>query len=655
MKKLIDTIETNFDLFDFLSHKYENYNLYGGIKLNSYYSEISFDKSLLKQFRDKINWYKVSLEAPLTEDLIDEFFEELRECRIITGNGPAHECLFSQNTNINWTESILDKYKKHLHWKSIFENPSVQWNEYLIDKYLFNTENDKWYWINLSSNPGIIWNEKLIKKYHSYLYVNCLIKYSKIFWDTRLLNTTLQLIELENQKLYLIYFSEITNIKWDFETIISYPNSYSYWLRNIIKNRTIDLNFEILRKYRNQMDKSLFAIIQVSEDLVWNTELITEFLSLIDFDILSKSNNVKWTINLVDSFQKYLNFKILSSNYNIIITKKLLKKYSDKWDFKSLSINKSVCWDIETMEHYIERIDLDEIITNSKIKFTAEFIEKYKNKFTWNGRWRKFGSDNEKYDASEISQQRHLPISIQTLSEMATKWGVGCTEWSGRIDDIKEWHFYSDNSNLTPEHLSNFKEFLSWEILSKNKELQISMQTLSIYAEKWDYYEIFRRDDIEWDIEGFCKISFYLNWDILKANESKILEILKIEENTILNYFKFIKSHKLPIHREVWGSFRLDSVEREIRISKMKDICSEAINESKLLKLDDHSQLWEWLKKYINFYYENTDLTPSLKRLPKSYSFYNRQIKTDSIRIFIAEYERNKIKFDRIYKEGRLH
>ena len=654
MKNLIDTIETNFDLFDFLSHKYENYDFYKGIELDSYFTEKSFDKNILKKYRDKINWDKVSLIAPLTEDLIDEFFEELRGCRIIIGGGssPAAECLFSENTHINWTESLLEKYKEYVYWHAICQNPSVPWNEKLIDRYLFSGGEAEDHWISLSSNPGIIWDEQLITKYYSYLYLNCLIKYSKIFWDTKLLNSTLELIEIENQRHYLIYFSEIKNIKWDIETIISYPNSYSYWLRNVIENKTIELNFDILRNYLGKIDKNLFAIIQVSNDLIWSKELIKEFLIHIDFEVLSKSENVEWSIEILDEFKDDLNFTNLSKNYSIVITDEMIRKYSEKWDFKFLSINRKVCWDLENMEEFIERIELDEIIENPKIIFTAEFIERFKNKFTWNGKWRKFGSDGEKYYASKISQQPHLPISVSTLIEMASKWEVGCTEWSGSIDDIKEWYYYSMNNNLTPDHLSNFKDLFSWEILSKNKNLKISREILSEYADKWDYSEIFKRDDIDWDIEVFCKVSVYINWDIFKEYESKIMDILHFEENTIFHYFTFINAYKRPLHSKIGDAFVNERKEREILTSKLVDICNDALIEADDLNYNDSWALWNWLKTYMNIYYENTDLSKRLIRIPKSYYVHNHLIKTDLIRSFVFKYEGIKNRFDKIIEES---
>ena len=43
INNLIETINTNFDLYDFLSHKYENYNSYEGVKLNSFFFDLSLD------------------------------------------------------------------------------------------------------------------------------------------------------------------------------------------------------------------------------------------------------------------------------------------------------------------------------------------------------------------------------------------------------------------------------------------------------------------------------------------------------------------------------------------------------------------------------------------------------------------------------------
>ena len=67
--------------------------------------------------------------------------------------------------------------------------------------------------------------------------------------------------------------------------------------------------------------------------------------------------------------------------------------------------------------------------------------------------------------------------------------------------------------------------------------------------------------------------------------------------------------------------------------------------------MNDYFQLWNWLKKYINFYYENTDLTSNLKRSPKNDRV---DTNTDSIIAFISVYKRNKKIFDEIYKERGL-
>jgi hypothetical protein len=235
---------------------------------------------------------------------------------------------------------------------------------------------------------------------------------------------------------------------------------------------------------------------------------------------------------------------------------------------------------------------------------------------------------------------------------MTKKWGKGCTEHYGRIEDEREWYFFSENSNLTPEHLHNFKDLFSWEILSKNQALQISKDILSRYAEKWDYSEILKRDDIDWDIDVFCRIFNYFNWDIIKANESKIMEILQLEENTILNYFSFVKTYRRPLHREVYGSFVQSREERDNKIIMNAEVCGKALEESNLLNMDDFNELWEWLKRYMNLYYDHSELSKRLIRFPSNTRASDPYINTeDKIRGFFFKYEIIKKRLDRLFEE----
>jgi hypothetical protein len=111
MKLLLDTIETNFDLYDLLSYNYSN--TVNKNESDNCDSEIILDKSILKAYRDKIAWDKISSGARLTEDLIDEFFEELKRYSTINDFGSTNKFLFSTNTNIVWSDSLLEKYKKN--------------------------------------------------------------------------------------------------------------------------------------------------------------------------------------------------------------------------------------------------------------------------------------------------------------------------------------------------------------------------------------------------------------------------------------------------------------------------------------------------------------------------------------------------------------
>ncbi len=356
MDRIINVLTSNFDVLDFL------FSHYGIESIKD--EEFVFDHEYLKYNNEKVNWQKISESAPLTENEIDLYFEKLKDIPLYRLNGPTVKCGFAGNTNIKWNRSIIDKYHYCLDFNTLCNNPSIPWDEYLIDKYLLKKYNNVSNWIGLSSNKSIEWNEKLIIKYKPYLFLNCIIKYSKIFWNKQLVRTTMNLVpnEPDNKRLYLVYFSEITNIEWDLDLLLDFPISYSYWVRNIIKNRTINLNINDLREYKDKLSRDLFGILQVYEDIIWDMNLILEFKDLISFWILSKSKNVDWSINLIEEYCNQLDFEELSGNKEIKLKVEDLLKSSSNWNFIKLCSNSGVKWDINTVKKYLDKIDLNKVL-----------------------------------------------------------------------------------------------------------------------------------------------------------------------------------------------------------------------------------------------------------------------------------------------------
>ncbi len=130
---------------------------------------------------------------------------------------------FSEKTNVNWNIKILNKYKKHLYWRSISGNQSIKWDEVLLDKFKRYID-----WSKLISNPCITWNERLLTKYKRYLIwegsendESPIYKTRTIYWDVPTLTSLRKIIN------WKILFNN-PDIHWNKEMINS--NKY-YWYK----------------------------------------------------------------------------------------------------------------------------------------------------------------------------------------------------------------------------------------------------------------------------------------------------------------------------------------------------------------------------------------------------------------------------------------
>jgi hypothetical protein len=86
----------------------------------------------------------------------------------------------SASEDLNWSESLIDKYADQWNWKDLSENVTIPWTEDLIEKYkhLIHWKNLTWsifvpYPINRSKNAGIMGksNEEvslLLRKFSDY-------------------------------------------------------------------------------------------------------------------------------------------------------------------------------------------------------------------------------------------------------------------------------------------------------------------------------------------------------------------------------------------------------------------------------------------------------------------------------------------------------
>ncbi|MBW8245178.1 hypothetical protein K1F50_20405 [Muricauda oceani] len=109
-------------------------------------------ESIQKMKDDVLTTHGISSNTNIlwTEELIEEFVDFWDWSEL------------SYNNQIIWTSSMIEKYKEKLDWVNLSLNTSVPWSEYLIEKY-----KDKWFWSNLSGNPKLPWSYSFFSKYIS--------------------------------------------------------------------------------------------------------------------------------------------------------------------------------------------------------------------------------------------------------------------------------------------------------------------------------------------------------------------------------------------------------------------------------------------------------------------------------------------------------
>lgn len=66
----------------------------------------------------------------------------------------------SRNTQIKWSEEIIDEFIDKLSWVDLSQNPSIP-----INKNFFKKFEDRWQWQYLTDNPLIPWSSELLEEY----------------------------------------------------------------------------------------------------------------------------------------------------------------------------------------------------------------------------------------------------------------------------------------------------------------------------------------------------------------------------------------------------------------------------------------------------------------------------------------------------------
>lgn len=400
---------------------YDNVKMYTDSFIRKYHTDIPFFKlsefldsnlslDIYKEFRDKFDFDILckNKRIELSIEFIDEFkdilnWEYVILFKHITWNidliSKFQEYIFKPITPLNRKYNYsnpLFQFRQELNHSGYFEsNLNVEWSETLIDKFI-----DKWNWKYLYINKisrDIISNNP---KYKDYIQSEFIVEFSD------------DIIEIENYsdiENFFNYIGQNYNIIWT-------PNLFDKYIKNSkvvsldlfcenakIDNETIIQNQEYWNKliekqehYRRNSDGSYFDInydylweyLFINKNLEWNDHLIINCIENIKFHLLYRIRNLKLNVDTINKYFDYSKeekvfsrgnydsgcisenqlfiFKdVINRNFNeLLITDLTFEKfqvYELKWfgssliayDFNSVKLNKSIS-DVLKKEFNIE-------------------------------------------------------------------------------------------------------------------------------------------------------------------------------------------------------------------------------------------------------------------------------------------------------------
>jgi hypothetical protein len=210
---------------------------------------ISWDENLLKKYEKEIflnkerAWLCHATNIKWTKDIVLKYFNELdihqlyknksfiwsdEVIDIFTDLTKFHESnvkntwkyLLSNDSNIEWSERLINKYEDKICFKTLSANQSVNWTIPFIDKHF-----EKWDWGSLSGNPSMPLNPTFLLRYEEKFNWAQGRKFSSISSNPSIY-WTLELFEFFIDKIDIFLISKFANI--DEKIILKYANRFNF-------------------------------------------------------------------------------------------------------------------------------------------------------------------------------------------------------------------------------------------------------------------------------------------------------------------------------------------------------------------------------------------------------------------------------------------
>jgi hypothetical protein len=347
---------------------------------------------------------------------------------------------------------------------------------------------------NISRNndiTGLVYHDVILLD-----FVDRLISKEHLFWIELNPNLTMEYINKNNYNRNWDWdlISKNSNITMDM--IVSNMDKPWVW-ESVSDNPNITIEFIL-----SHMDKKLcWSSISYNSNITPND--VQNYPRLPwDWYWLSKNPNI--TLNFIEFYiDKPWDWSYLSSNS--IITMEFVEKYIDKpWDLSLLCQN--------------ENLNIKMIKKNSHINKIWEWILRNDN-ISRNVIIYLMNNINKLNESEKMKLFMNKYVPIQFIDEYLSK---------NRYDRIYNYFKYiSKNPNITMEFIDKYSEYIEWDLVSQNPNININIIESNI-DRQWEWDFISRNPNITIDF-----IKKYPNkpWDWFFISLNKNLRLEDIEKN----------------------------------------------------------------------------------------------------------------------------
>ena len=402
----------------------------------SNYTMFFTDIEIIRRFKENLNWEKLVDEPQLPWSI--DFISEFEKYLFIDMKyqGYTLRSVFSHVPSVPWSEELFDKYYDYWDWNYLSFNKGIKWTEEIIIKY-----SDKWDWKELSANPNIIMTEKLLTLFHDK------------WWDWEKLGSN-------------------PNIKWT-DNLITKVRWGSVW-KGLSRNPSLKWGLNLIKKYENSWD---WETLSKSELIPWDMDLIKEFREKWDWFKLCMNPSIKWDRQLIDEFKEEVEWYALGLNIGLTVSDNDIEFYQNNWRWDTLCANESVVID-------------------------GNFLRKHRSHINFQGHISYGAGGKDHYWIPQFLKNKNLNIGVDEIRNLsiANQWQNGYVYCNENPNEPGEWVALSRIKNLTQDILTEFQEYLDWDVLSANEFLPCDVDLVLHFKDLWNW-EIMMDNETFW-----CKI-----------------------------------------------------------------------------------------------------------------------------------------------------